>query len=161
MADDDKKIDIKLDLNKEDFGESLENGFDALGKVFGGIVGAIKDAVGPEMIKLLGTAKFLSQVAECLETISKSLSTDNTIPDESVGQLSFLQGQLDTSLDGTKLEAQKSGFQEHLEKSQQALEDAAADPQAAAKTLAHAAGYFKAAAKSCMPVQPQADSDDE
>jgi hypothetical protein len=149
---DEKKIDFKVDLN-EKLDESMGNGFDAIGKIFGGIIGAIKDAVGPEMMKALGAA------AQCLEAISKSLSTDGTVPGEPNGQLSFLKDQLDKSLDGTNLEAQKATFQQYLQNSQQALENAAADPQAAAKTLAHAAGYFKAAATSFVPVQPTADSD--
>ncbi len=155
-----KKIEFKVDLN-EKLGESMENGFGAIGKIFGGIIGAIKDAVGPEMMKALGAANWLGQVAQCLETISKSLSTDGTVPGEPNGQLSFLKDQLDKSLDGTKLEAQKATFQQYLQNSQQALENADADPQAAAKILAHAAGYFKAAATSFVPVTPSADSDAE
>ena len=84
MADKEKKIDIKVDLN-EKFGESMENGFDAIGKIFGGLVGAIKDAIGPEMMKSLGAATWLGQVAECLEKMSKSLSTDGRVPDEPAG----------------------------------------------------------------------------
>jgi hypothetical protein len=161
VADKEKKIDIKVDLN-EKLGESMENGFDAIGKIFGGLVGAIKDAIGPEMMKSLGAATWLGQVAECLEKMSKSLSTDGRVPDEPAGQLSFLQGQLDTSLDGSKLESQKATFQEHLRNSLQALENADADPQSAAKTLARAAGYFKAAATSMVPMQSSSgDSDDE
>lgn len=155
-----KKIEFKVDLN-EKLGESMGNGFDAIGKIFGGIIGAIKDAVGPEMMKAIGAANWLGQVAQCLETISKSLSTDGTVPGEPNGQLSFLKDQLDKSLDGTNLEAQKATFQQHLQNSQQAMENADADPQAAVKILAHAAGYFKAAATSFVPVQPTTDADKE
>lgn len=157
---DNKKIDFTIDLN-EKLGDSMENGFDALGKVFGGLVGAIKEAIGPELMKSLGAATWLGQVAQCLDTISKGLSTNGTVPDEPAGQLSFLKDQLDSSLDGTKLAGQKTAFQQHLQNCQQALANAGADPQAAAKTLAHAAGYFKAAATSCLPVQPAPKSDDE
>ncbi|MCA9122453.1 MAG: hypothetical protein H6822_15395 [Planctomycetaceae bacterium] len=160
MADEEKKFDIKVDLN-ENLGESLESGFDVLGKVFGGLVSAIKDAVGPELIKSLGTANWLGQIAECLETMSKSLSADGTVADEPAGKISFLKDQLDSSLDGTKLEAQKASIQQHLENSLQALENAEADPQAAAKALAHAAGYFKAAATSIVPIQPGSEAEDK
>ena len=68
----------------------------------GGLVGAIQDAIGPGMLKSLEAANWLGQVAECLETISKILSTD-----------------------------------------------------------AHAAGYFKAAAKSLVPIQTKSGSDGE
>lgn len=78
MADD-KKIDFKIDLN-EKLGESMENGFDAIGKFFGGLVGAIKEAIGPVLMKSLGAANWLGQTAQCLEALSKSLSTDGTLP---------------------------------------------------------------------------------
>ena len=159
MAEKDKKIDIKLDLN-EKLGGSMENGFDALGKIFGGLVGAIKEAIGPEVMKSLGAATWLGQVAQCLETLSKSLSTDGTVPDEPAGQLSFLLSQIDVSLDGTKLAAQKGTFQQHLQNCQQALTNASTDPRAAAKTLAHGAGYFKAAATSMVPIQSRSDASD-
>ena len=159
----DETIDTNIDLNDTNFGESLETGFDALGKVFGGLVGAIKDAVGPEMMKTLGAANWLGQVAECLETLSKGLSTDGSIPSEAAGQFSFLADQLDANVDGSKLEAQKATIGEHLQNSRQALDSADNDPQAAAKALAHAVGYFKAAATSVVPIQPSSngDSDDE
>ena len=157
VAEKGKNIDFTLDLN-EKLGGSMENGFDALGKVFGGLVGAIKEAIGPELMKSIGAATWLGQVAQCLETLSKSLSTDGTVPDEPAGQLSFLLNQLDASLDGTKLEAQKGAFQQHLQSCQQALANAAADPRAAAKTLAHAVGYFKAAATSMVPIQSRGDA---
>ena len=159
MADK-KKIDFNIDLN-EKFGESMENGFEALGKIFGGLVGAIKEAIGPEMMKSLAAANWLGQIARCLEKLSQSLSTDGTVADEPLGRLSFLKDQLDESLDGSKLQAQKATFQQHLQNCQQALANADADPQTAAKTLAHAAGYFEAAASSCVPIQSTANSDDE
>lgn len=156
VADNDKdqpkEIDLEIDL-KDNLGESLETGFDALGKVFEGLVGAIKDAVSPEMMKSLVVSNWLGQVAECLDTLSKSLSTDGTVPAESAGQLSFLKDQLDASVDGSKLEAQKATFQDHLLKSQQAVGNAVTDPETASTTIAHAAGYFKAAATSMVPIQ--------
>jgi hypothetical protein len=160
VADQEKKIDIKFDLN-ENLGDSMGKGLDAIGKVFGGLIGAIKDAVGPEMMKALETANWLGQVAECLETISKSLSTDGSVPDDSVGQLSFLKAQLDSSLEGSKFEAQKATFQQHLQDCQQALDNSSTNPQVAAKTVAQAAGYFKAAAKSLVPIKASSDSRDE
>ena len=148
-----KKPDIKIDLNEKiDLGENLENGFDAIGKVFGGLVGAIKDAVGPELMKTLEVANWLGQVAECLEKISTGLKSDGTVPAEQAGQLAFYAEQFDSTLDGSKLDAQKAGLLEHLNAAQQAVRDALNDPEAAAATLGHAAGYFKAAAASCVPV---------
>ena len=64
--------------------------------------------------------KLLGQFAECLETMSNSLSTDGRVPDEPAGQLSFLKDQLDAKLDGSKLESQKATFQEQLQSIQQA-----------------------------------------
>lgn len=156
VADKENEIDIKIDLN-EDLGKSLETGFGALGQVFGGLVGAIKDAVGPEMMKALGTANWLGQVAESLETISSGLSADGTVPAESTGQLSFLAGQLNESINGSKLEGQKATFADHLQKSLQAVDNAATDPETASTTIAHAAGYFKAAATSMIPIQGTSD----
>lgn len=154
-----KDPDIKIDLN-ESLGEGLQNGFDAIGKVFGGLVGAIKDAVGPELMKTLELANWLGQLAECLEKISVGLNSDGSVPDEPAGQLLFYVDQFDATLDGSKLEAQKPAFQQHLSQCQQALKDAAVDASLAAKTLAKSAGYFKAAAASCVPVQANASDRD-
>ncbi|MEP3479960.1 MAG: hypothetical protein ABJZ55_11985 [Fuerstiella sp.] len=145
----DKKIEIDTDI---DLGESLENGFDALGKVFGGLVGAIKDAVGPEVIMTLQAANWLGQLTECLQQIVKGLDADEMVPAEPAGQFSFLAEQFNTILDGSKLESQKPAFGQHLQNCQQAISDAADDAKAAATVLNHSAGYFKAAAASCVPV---------
>lgn len=160
VADNDPKI--KIDINEKiDLGESIENGFDAIGKVFGGLIGAIKDAVGPEMMKTLAVASWLGQLAECLEKIAGGLTADGTVPAEPAGQLAFYAEQFDTTLDGSKLESQKAAFSEHLQNCQQAVANAAADASAAATTLNHSAGYFKAAAASCVPVGGKPAGDGE
>lgn len=147
--------DINVDL-----GEGLQNGFDAIGKAFGGLVGAIKDAVGPELMKTLEVSTWLGQVAECLEKISNGLSSDGSVPAEPAGQFAFFVDQFDSNLNGSKLESQKPALQGHLQKCQQAIENAAADPAIAVATLSHSAGYFKAAAATCLPIQAKTQRED-
>jgi len=157
-----KDPDIKIDINEKiDLSEGLENGFDAIGKVFGGLVGAIKDAVGPELMKTLAVASWLGKLSECLENIAVGLTADGTVPAEPTGQLVFYAEQFDTMLDGSKLESQKAAFREHLQNCQQAVANASDDPSAAATKLSHAAGYFKAAAASCVPVGGKPAGDGE
>lgn len=154
-----KDPEIKIDLN-ENLGEGLQNGFDAIGKAFGGLVGAIKDAVGPELMKNLEVANWLGRLAECLEKISDGLHSDGSVPAAQAGQFSFYVDLFDATLDGSKLEAQKPAFQQHLNRCQQALKNPVTDAPLAAATLAQSAGYFKAAAASCVPVQANASDSD-
>lgn len=153
-----KGPELKIDIN-ENLGESLQNGFDAIGQVFGGLVGAVKDTVGPDLMKTLEVANWLGQLGECLEKVSKGLTADGVVPAEPTGQLAFFAEQFDSTLDGSKLESQKSKLQQHLQNCQQAVENAGADPVSAAVTLSHSAGYFKAAAGSCIPVQAKASGE--
>ena len=48
-ADKTRQIDLNLDIDPN-LGDGLQNGLNALGQVFGGLVDAIKDVVGPETL---------------------------------------------------------------------------------------------------------------
>lgn len=156
-----KHFDRKIEIDKNiELGEGLENGFDALGKVFGGLVGAIKDAVGPEVIMTLQAANWLGQLAECLQQIVEGLDADGIVPAEPAGQFAFFAEQFSTILDGSKLESQKPSLGQHLQSCQQAIGNGSVDAKAAATVLNHSAGYFKAVAASCFPVSGKtADAD--
>ena len=154
-----KHFDKKIEANKKiDLGDSLENGFDALGKVFEGLAGAIKDAVGPEIMKTLEVANWLGQLAECVGSIAEGLSAHGAVPAEPAGQFAFFVEQFDTTLDGSKLESKKPALAEHLQNCQQAIANAEGDTATSATSLSHAAGYFRAAAASCVPISGQSSA---
>ena len=144
--------DFKIDIDPK-IGESLQGGMDAIGKVFGGLVGAIKDAVGPELMRSMEVAGWLGQLASCLDDMANGLKTNSEVPAEASGQFAFYVEQFDSSLDGSKLESQKASLKQQLEKAEQAVASAVTDPDASAAALAQASGYFKAAAASLVPIQ--------
>lgn len=155
-ADAQKQVpsEFKIDIDPK-VGESLQGGLDALGNVFGGLIGAIRDAVGPELMRNMEVAGWVGQVATCLEQIAASLKEDGNVSAEVSGQLSFFVDQFDSSLEGSKLESQQVALKQYLLNAQQAVENADRD---AVSAVAQAAGYFKAAAASCVPIQPNENS---
>ena len=142
---------IKIDIDPK-IGESLQGGMDAIGKVFGGLVGVIKDAVGPELMKGIEVSGWLSKLAKCLESIATGLRSDGTVPSEAAGQLSFFTDQFDEALAGSKLETQQDALKAQLQTAHDAIAAAGDDQQSSADAVSKAAGYFKAAAASCVPV---------
>lgn len=147
---------FKIDIDPR-IGESLQGGMDALGKVFGGLVGAIKDAVGPELMRSMEVASWLGQLASCLDDMASGLKSNNELPAESSGQFAFYVEQFSSSLDGSRLASQKASLQLQLENARQAVASAVSDPDASAGALAQASGYFKAAAASLVPIQSKED----
>ena len=153
-----KPLDLKFDIDPK-VGESLQGGLDALGQVFGGLVGAIKDAVGPEVMKGIEVAGWLEQLTTCLESIAAGLRSDGIVPADAVGQLTFFAEQFDSAIAGSKLEAQKELLTAKLRMAQQVIDGVNNDPTAAAETVTRVAGYFKAAAASCVPVPKGKESE--
>ena len=155
-ADQSPSEDFKIDIDPK-IGESLQGGMDAIGKVFGGLVGAIKDAVGPELMRSMEVAGWLGQLASCLDDMANGLNSNSEVPAEASGQFTFYVEQFDSALDGSKLESQKPSLQQQLQKAQQAVASAGSDPDESAAALAQASGYFKAAAASLVPIQGKED----
>ena len=146
---DERQFRVNIDPRVE---ESLQGGLDAVGKVFDGLVGAIKEAVGPELMRNMETANCLGQLATCLEAMAEGLNETGTIPAAAAGRFAFFVGQFDGALEGSKLAAQETVFRQQLNQTQQAVANANGDPTGTATVLAKAAGYFKAAAASCLPL---------
>lgn len=142
-----QQIDLNFDFDPN-VGDGLKNGLNALGQVFGGLVTAIKDAVGPEMLKNLEAAGWMGQVAKCLETISTELNQNGSVPADAVGQLSYFSEQFSEAIAGSMLESQSDALKARLQTAQTAIDAAGEDPVAAAAAIAKVAGYFKAAAES-------------
>lgn len=143
------EFDIDIDPK---VGESLQVGLDALGKVFGGLVGAIQDAVGPELMRGMEVASWLEQLTQCLDLIAEELQSGGNVPSAAVGQLAFFTAQLDETLAGSTLESQQVSLRQQFDRAQQALKNTEDDPASAATVLSEVAGYFKAAAASCVPL---------
>lgn len=147
---------FKIEIDPQ-IDDSLQGGLNALGQVFSGFVGAIKDAVGPELIRNAEVANWLTQLASCLEEISRSLSANGEVPAEATGRLTFFVEQFDTALEDSRLAAQKASLREHLDRAHEAAQGAVSNPEEAATNIGKAAGYFKAAAASCLPMSHGAD----
>ena len=150
-ADKTRQIDLNLDIDPN-LGDGLQNGLNALGQVFGGLVDAIKDVVGPETLKNMEAAGWLGQVAECLDTISAGLKQDGNVPADAVGQFSYFSEQFPAAIADSTLESQSDALQARLQMAQTAVDVAGKDPATAAASIAEVAGYFKAAVASCVPV---------
>lgn len=159
---DSKSQNFRFDFDSEDFSgsvnESLQGGIEVIGKVFGGLVGAIKDAVGPELLQAMELAGWLQQLSGCLDSIVGALKSQGSVPAESAGQLAFYAEQFDRVVAGSKLESQQDTLRQHLHQARQAAESASKDPTAAVDVIAQASGYFKAAASSCVPLPQGSDS---
>lgn len=61
-----------------DVGDALGQGMDALKSVLGGIVDAVQDAIGPEGMRNLEAAQWLTQVATWLESVATGLREQDT-----------------------------------------------------------------------------------
>ena len=125
--------------------KGLQVGLDAIQKVFAGLVTAVKNAIGPEMLRMLEAGNFLSQVGTCLDETAAALRESGTCPPEKLGELACLRERLAVELKGSKFEGQTTALRERLEMAGQAA--TAGD----ARSLAVVAGYFHAAAKTAAP----------
>lgn len=147
------RVNFNLDVNPK-VGDSLQGGFDALQKVFVGLVESVKEAVGPETLKSLELGNWFEQLASCLDQIATSLREAGTVPAEKVGELAFFSEQLDSEIRGSKFESQQASLRQRLDAVTQSLDDVnGANATEAARKLAQAAGYFHAAAKTVAPLR--------
>lgn len=143
---------IQIDI-PADVGDSLQGGLDAIGKVFGGLVNSIKDAVGPELMRGMEAANWLEQVASCLDEIADGLRESGAAPWESLGQLDFYVEQFDGELEGTKLAERQRELRKHLEAAYAAAKQGDSNDAAAqADNVSRASGYFRAAARTLIPM---------
>ena len=137
-----------------DVGEALEKGMDALKSVFGGIVDMVQDTIGPDGMKNLGAAQWLTQVASSLEEAATGLR-DGAVPSGKAGEISCFVDRLEDELKGSKFESQMSTLRDRLQKALQAIERVSGTESPISSgdvdMVADAAGYFTAAASSVTP----------
>ncbi len=153
-----QKFRVEIDPQVE---QSLQGGLDALGKVFGGLVNSIKDAVGPELMRSMEVANWLEQLATCLDGIAGELRSSGSASWESVGQLDFYVDQFDAELQDTKLADRQAALREHLDSAHAAVKQVTPDNAVQqADQIAKAAGYFRAAARSLVPIADKSGQSD-
>lgn len=154
----DRPGEFKIEFDSQS-GDGLQKGMEALQQVFGGFVQSIKDAIGPEMIRNMEAAQWLDQLATCLEEIATGLRETGSVPPEAAGKLAFHVDGWDSSLKGSKLEARQAALRERLQTAEQAIQQVTQDnAEHQAALVGQAAGYFRAAAKSIIPMQAGGDS---
>ncbi|MBP85804.1 MAG: hypothetical protein CMJ64_03665 [Planctomycetaceae bacterium] len=142
-----------------DVGDAIGKGVDSLKSLLGGIVDAVQEAMGPEMIQNLAAAQWLSQVAACLESAATGLREQGSVPFGTAGELTCFQERAEAELKGSKFKAQLPQMQQRLKGALDLVEQCSANADAAPSDLdirkvADNAGYFKAAAASAVPISP-------
>lgn len=135
----------KTDFN-EQFGKSFEAGLGALQQVFAGFVKMAQDAVGPELIRNIQAASWLSAVAECLDAITNA----GQITNHQAGEIDSFVERCQAELNGSRFASQIPSFQSRLGAvAAVAARTAGTDEKLIAediRILASAAGYFRASA---------------
>jgi hypothetical protein len=145
-----KNAEFKIDIDPK-LGQSLQGGVDAIQQLFAGFVNTIKESVGPDMLKNLSTAAWLTQVADSLEQIMTAQQAGEPIPESKSGEIACYLERLDAELKGSRVEGQSNSLRDRLVRVQTGLEQQQLDRRA----LGDAIGFFQAAAKSVVPIQFQ------
>jgi hypothetical protein len=147
-----KNGEFKFDINSkvnEKLQEGLQGGVDALQNFFTGFVKSIQTAIGPEVMRSLSASQWLGQVAASLEEVAAAWRADSPTPPGKSGELSCYAERVIEEVKGSRVEGQSEALCEWLEIAMQAIDRE--DTQS--RSVADAAGYFNAAAKSAMPLQ--------
>jgi hypothetical protein len=147
-----------------DVSDAIGKGVDTLKSVLGGIVNAVQEAMGPEMMQNLAAAQWLSQAAACLESAAKGLREQGSVPPGTAGELTCFQERAEAELKGSKFKTQLPQMQQRLQAALDLVEQCSSAPDATPSDqdickIADAAGYFKAAAASAVPISPSNESD--
>ena len=145
-----KNAEFKIDIDPK-LGQSLQGGVDAIQQLFAGFVNTIKESVGPDMLKNLSTAAWLTQVADSLEQVNSAQQAGEPIPESKSGEIACYLERLDAELKGSRVEGQANSLRDRLARVQTGLEQQQLDR----RTLGDAIGFFQAAAKSVVPIQFQ------
>lgn len=136
-----------------DAGDALGQGMEALKSVLGGIVGAVKEAIGPEGIRNLEASQWLTQAASCLEAVATGLREQGKVPAGKAGELTCFLERVRDEVKGSKFESQLSSLRQRLEDALQLVErsggaEGSAVSEQDINRLSDSAGYFNAAAAS-------------
>lgn len=147
-----KSAEFKIDIDPkigDKIQEGLQGGVDVLQGLFSGFVKSIQEAMGPEMMRNLAASQWLGQVAASLDEVAAAWRTGAPTPPGKSGELSCYAERLPEEVKGSRVEGQTDALRNWLELAKNAIERD--DTQS--RSVADAAGYFNAAAKSAMPVQ--------
>ena len=128
----------------------------AMKKLFEGFATVAKQAIGPELLRNLEAASWLGRVATCLDETGASLNQPPTVVAGKSGELACYLEQLDAEVKGSRFESQEDALRHRIEGVVQAI--IGKSQTDASRTVAEAAGYFRAAANSVGPL-PNMKSD--
>lgn len=144
-----KTVEFKFDGN---LGNSLQSGLGALQQVFEGFAKMAQNAVGPDLVKSLQAGSWLGNVADCLDAIATSNGTG--VPGNQVGELACYSERLDAELATSRFASQIPSFKLRLEAAtsvtERAMQSGGEISREDARTVAAAAGYFRASAKTVI-----------
>lgn len=144
-----KTVEFKFDGN---LGNSLQSGLGALQQVFEGFAKMAQNAVGPDLVKNLQAGSWLGNVADCLDAIATS--NGSGVPGNQVGELACYSERLDAELTTSRFASQIPSFKLRLEAAtavtERAMQSGGEISREDARTVAAAAGYFRASAKSVI-----------
>lgn len=134
----------------EQFGKSFEAGLGALQQVFAGFIKMAQDTVGPELIRNIQAASWLSSVAECLDVIANA----GQITNHQAGEIDSFVERCQSELNSSRFASQIPSFQSRLS-AVAALAARTAGPAEKLsaediRSVASAAGYFRASAGAVM-----------
>lgn len=142
---------VKLD---GDVGEAIGKGVDALKSLIGGFAQMAQDMIGPEGMKTLQAAQWLSQVAASIQQTADGLRDSDKVPLGKSGEIACFLERLEAELQGSKFETQQPSFRTRLETCSEIVERTAESDHAASssdlKQLNDAVGYFHAAAATAV-----------
>ncbi len=147
-----KAAEFKIDIDPkigEKLQEGLQGGVDVLQGLFSGFVKSIQDAMGPEMMRNLEASQWLGQVAASLDEVAVAWRAGAPTPSGKSGELSCYAERLAEEIRGSRVEGQADSLRNWLELAKSAIER----DDSQSRSVADAAGYFSATAKSAMPVQ--------
>lgn len=110
-----KKPFLEFDMKEGiELGETLEAGMGAIKGVLGGFLNMAQDLIGPEGMKNLEAARWLSHVAASLDDLANSLADDSLVPVGKAGELECFIERVDDELEGSKFATQTASFKSRL-----------------------------------------------